>query len=89
VPARPEVKLRRWWARRWQSDAVILYRFLTGPDNETFFRQVTRALNDGWALAGPASMTFDPERGRVACGQPITKEVPGVTYSEQIAFSEY
>jgi len=78
-----------WCARTWHSSAVILYRYLTGPDNESFNHKISLALNNGWALAGPSTMVFDPERGRVVCGQPLVKEVVGVDYVEGVNPEQY
>jgi hypothetical protein len=50
------------------------YRFLTGPDDRSFCDRVTEALNDGWELYGSPQLTFDPIKGRVICGQAITRE---------------
>lgn len=66
-----------------------LYRFLTGPDDAAFCHRVTAALNKGWSLAGPSSLTFDPVQGRVICGQPIVKEVEGVDYQPEMKLSEW
>ncbi|PKQ31341.1 MAG: hypothetical protein CVT62_10500 [Actinobacteria bacterium HGW-Actinobacteria-2] len=68
---------------------MILYRYLTGPDNESFNHKISLALNNGWALAGPSTMVFDPERGRVVCGQPLVKEVVGVDYVEGVNPEQY
>ncbi len=56
---------------------MILYRYLTGPDDAAFCHRVTEALNRGWLLYGPPTLTYDAEQKRVICGQAITKEVPG------------
>jgi hypothetical protein len=66
-----------------------LYRFITGPDDSAFCHRVTAALNQGWSLAGPASLTFDPVQGRVICGQPIAKEVEGTDYHTDMKLSEW
>jgi hypothetical protein len=68
---------------------VILFRIITGPDTDAFYHQVTLALNNGWTLAGNVSVTYDPERGRAICGQPLTKDVPGVSYVEGVKLSDY
>ena len=68
---------------------MILYRFLTGPDDNAFCKRVSAALNRGWTLAGPPTLTFDPVRGRVICGQTITKTVDGVDYTEDTVLSDY
>jgi hypothetical protein len=66
-----------------------LYRFLTGPDDAAFCKRVSAALNKGWELAGAPSLTFDPVKGRVICGQAVTKEVPGVDYSDDTVLSDW
>jgi hypothetical protein len=65
-----------------------LYRYLTGPDDDSFCHRVTAALNKGWHLYGQPTLTYDPAKGRVICGQAITKEVPG-EYEPSITLSEY
>ena len=52
------------------------YRFLTGPDDRSFCDRITEALNEGWELHSAPSLTFDPTKGRVICGQAITREEP-------------
>ena len=52
------------------------YRFLTGTDDRSFCDRITEALNDGWELHGDPSLTFDPTKGRVICGQAIIREEP-------------
>lgn len=64
------------------------YRYITGPDDSAFCRRITELLNRGWALAGPATLTFDALQGRVICGQPMIKEVEGVEYSPEIDLDE-
>ena len=54
-----------------------LYRILTGPDDAAFCHRITEALNRGWQLYGSPSLTYDPEKQRVICGQAIMKEVDG------------
>lgn len=52
-----------------------LYRFLTGFDDAAFCKRVSEALNKGWELHGPPSLTFDSVQGRVICGQAVVKQV--------------
>lgn len=52
------------------------YRMLTGPDDRAFCDRVTEALNDGWELYGDPTLTYDPEKGRVICGQAVVREEP-------------
>ncbi len=64
-----------------------LYRFLTGPDDDSFCHRVTAALNKGWHLYGQPTLTYDPAKGRVICGQAITKIADG-TYSPELDLSK-
>lgn len=54
-----------------------LYRLLTGGDDAAFCKKVSEALNKGWELYGPASLTFDTAKGRIVCGQAVVKDVSG------------
>lgn len=40
-------------------DGLPRYRVLAGPDDETFCRRVSEALEMGFALHGGAALTFD------------------------------
>ena len=60
-----------------------LYRYLTGPDDDSFCHRVTAALNKGWQLQGQPTLTYDSERKRVVCGQAITKDVPDQNYTPE------
>jgi hypothetical protein len=71
-----------------KSKTLLVYRFLTGPDDAAFCHRVTEALSKGWALHGGPALTFDSAQGRVICGQAITKEVEGVDYSPEMKLSE-
>lgn len=64
------------------------YRYLTGPDDAAFCHRVTEAINKGWSLYGPPTLAFDPVKGRVICGQAITKDVEGVDYEPDLALGE-
>jgi hypothetical protein len=64
-----------------------LYRYLTGPDDATFCHRVTAELNKGWQLYGQPTLTYDPEKKRVICGQAIIKDAPG-EYSPDLKLSE-
>jgi len=64
------------------------YRYLTGPDDASFCHRVTEAINKGWSLYGPPTLTFDPVKGRVTCGQAITKDVEGTEYSPDVKLGE-
>ncbi len=64
-----------------------LYRYLTGPDDATFCHRVTAELNKGWQLYGQPTLTYDPEKKRVICGQAIIKDAPG-EYSPDLKLAE-
>jgi hypothetical protein len=64
-----------------------LYRYLTGPDDASFCHRVTTELNKGWQLYGHPTLTYDPERKRIICGQVIVKDAPG-DYAPDIRLSE-
>jgi hypothetical protein len=64
-----------------------LYRYLTGPDDATFCHRVTAELNKGWQLYGQPTLTYDPDKKRVVCGQAIIKEAPG-EYRPDMKLSE-
>lgn len=68
--------------------SITVYRFLTGPDDAAFCHRVTEALSRGWSLYGSPALTFDSVKGRVICGQAITKDVEDADYSADLKLSE-
>jgi hypothetical protein len=64
-----------------------LYRYLTGPDDSSFCHRVSEALNRGWKLYGAPSLTYDPKKKRVICGQVVIKTVKGKKYSPDLELS--
>ncbi|KAF1024333.1 DUF1737 domain-containing protein [Acinetobacter sp.] len=54
-----------------------VYRYLTGKDDVHFCARVSKALNDGYALYGAPTMTFNGTD--VIVGQAIIKEVADVS----------
>ncbi|MEP1207012.1 MAG: DUF1737 domain-containing protein [Rhizobiaceae bacterium] len=66
-----------------------LYRMITGPDDDAFCHRISKALSNGWELSGSASLTFDPTKGRVMCGQAIIKEVEGQDYHDGLTLSDF
>ncbi len=68
---------------------TTLYRYLTGPDDAAFCHRVSAAINRGWQLYGPPTLTFDAAKGRVICGQAIVKDVEGIDYSPDLKLSDY
>lgn len=67
---------------------AYIYRFLTGPEDATFCHRVSASLDEGWTLYGSPSLTFDPVKGHMICGQAIIKEVSDGTYSPDKKLSE-
>ena len=59
---------------------MILYTYLTGPDDETFCKRVCEKINNGWELYGNPTLTFNGTD--VIAGQALIKEVEGVFYKE-------
>jgi hypothetical protein len=66
---------------------MILYRYLTGADDAAFCHRVTAALNKGWLLYGPPTLTYDAEQKHAVCGQAITKDVPDREYDPSMDLS--
>jgi hypothetical protein len=67
---------------------ITVYRYLTGPDDVSFCHRVTQALSMGWILYGDPTLTFDSAKGRVICGQALTKEVEGVDYKTDLKLGD-
>ena len=66
-----------------------LYRMITGTDDSAFCHRVSKAISNGWQLAGSASLTYDPGKERVICGQAIMKDVAGQDYDENLTLGDY
>lgn len=64
-----------------KSKCITVYRYLTGPDDVIFCRRVTQALSTGWSLYGDPTLTYDAAKGKVICGQALTKDVDDVDYT--------
>ena len=62
---------------------MIAYRLLTGKDDASFCHKVSAAIAAGWQLHGSPTMTFNAATGETICGQAVTKEVPGQTYTPE------
>jgi len=52
-------------------DGKLIYRCLTGPDDDQFCKRVSTALEQGWRLHGSPSLTYDPDRGTVIVAQAV------------------
>jgi hypothetical protein len=66
-----------------------LYRMITGPDDNSFCHRVSKAMSNGWQLAGSGSLTYDAANSRVVCGQPVVKEVEGKDYDESLTLGDF
>lgn len=66
---------------------TTVYRYLTGVDDSSFCHRVSEALSKGWLLYGSATLTFDPVKGRVICGQAVTKDIEG-DYDPEMKLAE-
>jgi len=67
--------------------SMLAYRYLTSIDDAAFCHRVTAALSSGWELYGEPSLTYDPARGAVICGQAIVNTIESTTYSESLGLS--
>jgi len=52
-------------------DGKLIYRCLTGPDDDKFCARVSDALAQGWRLHGSPALTYDPEKGAVIVAQAV------------------
>ncbi len=68
---------------------MILYRFLSGPDDSSFCHKVTAALNKGWQLHGSPTYAYDAEAKTMRCGQAVFKHVDGIDYHPSMKLGEY
>lgn len=66
-----------------------LYRFITGPDDSHFCHRVSKALSNGWELAGSPTLTWNGTDNIMMCGQSVTKDVPDKEYHEHIELGDY
>ena len=57
-----------------ETEQLLRYKLLTGPDDRGFCERVSAALAEGYVLHGPPTLTFDGER--VIAGQALV--LPGV-----------
>lgn len=63
------------------------YRFLTEDDTSEFCHKVTKALANGWELYGNPTYAYDPDNGRMRCGQAVIKETDQ-EYSAEIKLGQ-
>jgi len=66
---------------------MLAYRLLTEDDSSEFCHKVTLALSKGWSLEGSPTMTFDPVRGVMRCGQAVVKQVDA-EYSREMKLGQ-
>lgn len=65
-----------------------LCRFLTGPDDSSFRRKVSAALDKGWQVIGSPTYAYDAATGVMRCGQAIVKQVDGKSYDPAMKLGE-
>ncbi|HMK90920.1 MAG TPA: DUF1737 domain-containing protein [Methylocystis sp.] len=70
------------------SKTLTAYRYLTGPDDVAFCNRVTQALSMGWSLYGSPTLTYDASKGKVICGQALTKDVEDAEFKPDLKVSE-
>ncbi|AZI58573.1 DUF1737 domain-containing protein [Nakamurella antarctica] len=58
-----------------KTEAKLLYRLITGPDDITFCQRISAALADGYRLYGSPAATFDPEKRVVTLAQAVVLDV--------------
>ena len=66
-----------------------IYRFLSGEDDVSFCKKVSKALTLGWVLYGPPHYVYDAGTGKMRCGQAVTKEVEDQPFDEEKALVDY
>lgn len=54
---------------------TTLYRLLTEDDSSAFCHKVSDALSKGWVLYGDPTYAFDPDAGKMRCGQAVIKDI--------------
>lgn len=64
-----------------------LYRFLTGPDDASFCKRISKALSQGWQLYGNPVLAYHPEQKAMLCGQAVVKEA-AVEFSDDIILAD-
>ena len=67
---------------------TTVYRYLTGPDDPAFCHRVTQALSMGWTLYGSPTLAYDAAKGRVVCGQALTKDIDDLEYRADLKLAD-
>ena len=68
--------------------STTLYRFLSGPDDDSFCHKVSKALSQGWRLYGQPVYSFNAATGEMRCGQAVTKDTDE-TYDPERKLGSY
>lgn len=68
---------------------MIIYRFLSGPDDTSFCHKITKALSEGWFLHGDPTYAFDAQAGQMRCGQAVTRQVADQPYDPDKKLIDY
>lgn len=68
---------------------MLVYRFLSGPDDSSFCHKVTQALAEGWQLEGSPTYAYDAGTKQMKCGQAVVRTVADQAYDPEKQLSEY
>lgn len=68
---------------------MIIYRFLSGPDDSSFCHKITKALSEGWQLHGDPTYAFDAKLNEMRCGQAVTKPAKDQPYDPDKKLVDY
>jgi hypothetical protein len=52
-------------------DGKLVYRCLTGPDDDKFCKRVSDAFAQGWRLYGSPALAYDTQKGQVIVAQAV------------------
>lgn len=68
---------------------MIIYRFLSGPDDSSFCHKITKALSQGWQLHGDPTYAFDGATNQMRCAQAVTRQVKDQSYDPDKKLIDY
>jgi hypothetical protein len=52
-------------------NGLPIYRLITGPDDSTFCRRVSEAINTGYTLYGSPSIAYDSDKKMMMAAQAV------------------
>ena len=68
---------------------MLIYRFLTGPDDNAFCHRVTKALSEGWQLHGGPTYAYNATQQCMMAGQAVIRDAPDQPYDPDKPLVEY